>query len=285
MPPAILRFAPAAAPANVGVMPLLRCLSSLGCADLTLAETQALARAHGVDTIELRALEGTTDLPALFARRFGTPAELAAAVRAGGVPVVGLNASLKLANATAADRAALLAYVTWADALGACRLRVFDGGATASPEELAAAAATWRWWREWRAAQPGPAELAVETHDSLFTAAALERFLQAVPDAPILWDAHHTWRKGGEDPLVTWAAIRGRTVHVHIKDSIPVPSARHPFTYVLPGDGGFPVAPLLAALRAEAFAGPVSLEWEKLWHPYLPTLDEALRTAAARRWW
>ena len=45
------------------------------------------------------------------------------------------------------------------------------------------------------------------------------------------------------------------------------------------------VAGALAALRADAFAGPVSLEWEKQWHPYLPSLDAALTAAAARRWW
>jgi sugar phosphate isomerase/epimerase len=72
---------------------------------------------------------------------------------------------------------------------------------------------------------------------------------------------------------------------VHVKDSISVPSARHPFTYVLPGDGEFPMAPLLAALRADSFAGPLSLEWEKMWHPYLAPLDDALAIAAARGWW
>ena len=72
---------------------------------------------------------------------------------------------------------------------------------------------------------------------------------------------------------------------MHVKDSIPVPSARHPFTYTLPGDGGFPIAPLLGALRADGFSGAVSLEWERMWHPYLPSLDEALVVAAQRGWW
>jgi sugar phosphate isomerase/epimerase len=120
----------------------------------------------------------------------------------------------------------------------------------------------------------------VETHDSLLTAAAIARFQAAAPATAILWDAHHTWRKGGEDPLVTWRAIHSGVVHVHVKDSIGVPSARHPFTYVLPGDGEFPAAPLLATLQADGFAGPVSLEWEKQWHPYLPSLDTALTVAA-----
>ena len=69
-----------------------------------------------------------------------------------------------------------------------------------------------------------------------------------------------------------------------MKDSISRPSARHPFTYVSPGDGEFPIAPLRAALAAQ-FTGAVSLEWEKLWHPYLVPLDEALTIAAQRGWW
>jgi hypothetical protein len=45
------------------------------------------------------------------------------------------------------------------------------------------------------------------------------------------------------------------------------------------------MAPLVAELKAAEFSGPVSLEWERMWHPYLPPLDEALAVAAARGWW
>jgi sugar phosphate isomerase/epimerase len=85
--------------------------------------------------------------------------------------------------------------------------------------------------------------------------------------------------------VATWRAIRASVVHVHVKDSISVLSAKHPFTYVLSGAGEFPMAPLVAALRADKFTGPVSLEWEKLWHPYLASLAEALCAAAESRWW
>ena len=37
---------------------------------------------------------------------------------------------------------------------------------------------------------------------------------------------------------------------------------------------------LLAEVR---FEGPVSLEWERQWHPYLKPLDEALRQLDAYR--
>lgn len=263
---------------------LLRCFSSLGCPDLPLDETLALARQHGIRAVELRSLGGTVELAAYFAEKFGTAEKLAAVVQASGVRVVALNASLHLADATVAEREQLAAFAPWADALGARWLRVFEGK-NADTSGRPAALEVLRWWRELRAARGWACDVMLETHDSLFTAAAIQRFVAAAPDTAILWDAHHTWRKGGEDPVTTWRAIRASVVHVHVKDSINVPSARHPFTYTLPGDGEFPIGPVLAALRADNFSGPVSLEWEKLWHPYLPSLDEALRVAADRHWW
>ena len=98
----------------------------------------------------------------------------------------------------------------------------------------------------------------VETHDALCTTAALRQFLTLAPGTAILWDAHHTWRKGGEDPLATWQALKPHIVHIHIKDSISRPSARHPFTYVPPGDGEFPIAPLRGCWPRSSAAPPAS---------------------------
>jgi sugar phosphate isomerase/epimerase len=60
-----------------------------------------------------------------------------------------------------------------------------------------------------------------ETHDCL-TATAAIKTLQANLGEPlaILWDTHHTWKKGGEDPAATWPEIKADVVHVHVKDSI-----------------------------------------------------------------
>ena len=226
-------------------------------------------------------------MPTYFAAHFGSPTELASRLRATqpAARIAAFDLSLHLVGTTAAERDQLVAIVPWAEALGVRWLRVFDGGTLADATELAEAVATLGWWRDLRRRQGWSTQVMIETHDSLFTAAAIGRLIQAQPDAAILWDSHHTWRKGGEDPLKTWPAIRTNVVHIHVKDSIGVPSARHPFTYVLPGDGEFPIAPLLAALRADTFAGLVSFEWEKMWHPYLPPLEQALRVAAERNWW
>ncbi len=264
---------------------MFRCFSSLGCPDLTLDETLALASKRGIEAVELRSLGGTVELHDYFAKKFGTPENLAVQVRASGVRVVALNASMHLAGATEAQRHQLEAFAPWADALGARWLRVFDGKAADDDATFSDARATLQWWRALRTLRGWSCDVMIETHDSLFTGEKIRHFLAAAPGTAILWDAHHTWRKGSEDPLTTWQAIRESVVHVHVKDSVGLPSARHPFTYTLPGDGVFPIAPLLGALHADNFSGPVSLEWEKLWHPYLPPLDEALRVASDRDWW
>lgn len=271
---------------NLGAMSFLRCFSTLGCPELSLEAALALAGSYQLSAIEVRGLGGMLDLPTYLANTYGTPDRFAAACAThAAVRVVAFDTSLRLIGGTPEERSQVMALAPWAEAAGIRWLRVFDGGKLADAAELAEAAETLRWWRELRARSGWHVDMMVETHDALLSRASIGRFRTAFPDAALLWDAHHTWRKGGEDPVETWRAIHGAVVHVHVKDSIGAPSARHPFTYVLPGSGGFPIAPLLTELRANQFCGPVSLEWEKVWHPYLGTLAEALSAAATRNWW
>ena len=265
-------------------MACLRAFSTLGCPDFTLEQTLALAERHGIDAVELRALGGSRDLPAYLQAHYGTPAALAEKLRGQRVRVVSFGTSLYTADGAAEKREKFLEFVPWAEALGVRWLRIFDSDGAMTAAEWAQTAGTLRWWRERRADGGWRTDVMLETHGATTTTGAIRRFLEMAPGTAILWDTHHTWKKGGEDPLVTWRAIRASVVHVHVKDSISMPSERHPFTYVLPGEGEFPMAPLAAVLRAE-FDGVVSLEWEKLWQPNLPSLDAALSAAAARAWW
>jgi sugar phosphate isomerase/epimerase len=265
-------------------MAYTQAFSTLGCPGFTLEETLALAERHGVDAVELRALGGSMELPAYLKKQYGTPAELAGKLRGQRVNILSLSTSLHVIGGQPGEREKFLEFVPWAEALGVRWLRIFDSDKTLGADEFMQAAGTMQWWREQRAAGGWQVDVMVETHGGMTTTGIIRQFLAAVPGAAILWDTHHTWKKGGEDPLATWRAIHASVVHVHVKDSISVPSARHPFTYVLPGEGEFPMAPLMTVLRDE-FTGAVSLEWEKAWHPSLPSLDEALRVAAARGWW
>lgn len=265
-------------------MAYTRTYSTLGSPELELEQAFALAARHQLPGVELRALAGTVDLPAHFASKYGTPAALAERLRDQPVKIVSLDTSLKLAGGVEKDREDFIEFIPWAEALGVSRLRVFDGGDKADSANYRAMAKTIGWWRKLRAENNWKTDVMVETHDTLFTADAIAQFIELAPEVGILWDAHHTWKRGQEDPLVTWQAIRPHVVHLHVKDSVSIPSGKHPFTYCLPGDGEFPMRPLREVINRE-YSGPVSLEWEKLWHPYLAPVEAALSAATTRGWW
>lgn len=261
--------------------------SSLGCPELTLPEISAVARLRNVPRVELRAVDGHLDLPAYFGERYTDPAELRDWLAAEKLEVIAFDSSAKLIGCKPEDKAALLDFARWSEALGVPHIRVFDGGVT-RPElptdELQEAADFLAWWEAQRVANNWSVQLVIETHDALCHTKPILQLNEAHEgDVRILWDAHHTWKKGGEDPAVTWPTIQPLVHHIHFKDSISKPSARHPFTYVHLGDGEFPLKPFLAMLREDKFPGPVSLEWERQWHPYLDPLDEALKRLDAFR--
>jgi sugar phosphate isomerase/epimerase len=266
-------------------MPLQRAISTLGCPALSLDEALVLAARFRLDALELRALSGSLDLPALFEKTHGTPGAFAAALRDGPVRIHCLDTSFVLTGADSAARAALLRFVPWAEALGGLPLRVFDGAA-GEASGRAAALDMLDWWRERRAAAGWRSDLVIETHDSLLGAGGIRDFLDRAPAGTrILWDAHHTWRKGGEPPGTTWRTIADAISHIHVKDSASLPGEKEPYTYVPPGEGGFPMRELLDALRTEARDITLVLEWERQWHPALAPLESALESAVQNRWW
>ncbi|KRC51909.1 hypothetical protein ASE16_02230 [Leifsonia sp. Root227] len=120
----------------------------------------------------------------------------------------------------------------------------------------------------------------IETHDSHSSARRLARFLRAADSSVpghagrVLWDTAHSWSHG-ETLAESLAELRPWLSHLQIKDersmADPVPVAL--------GAGSFPVAELAAALDAESWSGWLALEWERKWHPALPSLNEALMAA------
>jgi sugar phosphate isomerase/epimerase len=70
--------------------------------------------------------------------------------------------------------------------------------------------------------------------------------------------------------------------HVHLKDARPPrkpPAPDHPtalWNPVLVGEGKFPARDLVQILLKKQYAGFVSFEWEKRWHPEIPEPEVAL---------
>lgn len=80
----------------------------------------------------------------------------------------------------------------------------------------------------------------------------------------VLWDAHHTFVDGHEQPADTWRALGRWVRHTHLKDSRPAGSDRR---YVLTGSGDVPVKTQVDVLARGGYKGYYCFEWEKKWHP------------------
>ena len=256
------------------------CFSTLGCAEKDLEGIVELARQFEIERVELRAVSDRLDLPNVFREQFGDAEQMKTWLVAKGITIASLDSSAKLIGCSPEAKQELLDFARWAQPLGIPAIRVFDGGtfqAKLADADRIEAAEFLAWWEDEKKAHHWTVDLIIETHDALCTAAhCLELSNYAKAPVHILWDAHHTWRKGGEDPLKSWSEMKQLVRHVHFKDSVGKPSARHPFTYTNLGEGEFALRPLMEQLSRDGYAGTMSLEWEKKWHPYLEPLENAL---------
>lgn len=273
---------------NASIHDLNWCFSTLGCPELGLEGALDLAARYNLHRIEIRSLENRVDMPAYLTEKWQTADRVRAQLKKRKVSIASLDTSLRMIGAKPEDREAFLEFIPWAEALNVPYLRVFDGGTPEGdlrPTERDEAASTLRWWREKRAEGGWKVDIMVETHGAITSTAACEE-LQSVLDRPvaILWDSHHTWKLKGEDPADTFDAIRDWVPHIHVKDSIPNSEKRGGIQYIMPGEGDMPLETLLVKLVDDGFDGTVSLEWERMWHPYLEPLADALEQMKGLGW-
>ena len=269
--------------------PLFFTFSTLGCPHSTWEEAAAIAKRHDFSGVELRALRGRLDLPTLLKEDFGTPENMARAFAETGIRVASLDGSMRLLGAQEDHRREMQELAPWADALGVPYLRVFDGGAAGDgrrPEARAELLRELEAWTTWRKEQGIACELMVETHWALTDPQDCRSLgEESGGKLNLLWDVCHTWASGHVALVEDWEILKPWVRHIHLKDAARDASAKGGLRDVLPGHGELPVLPLLDRLAQDGYAGPVSLEWELLWHPELPTLDEALEAGRKNRWW
>ena len=266
--------------------------STLGAPGESLADVLAGLRRTGVPGIELRLSAGEIADPTLTrARRHAVRDEIEAA----GCVVTGIASYVKVAAAAEDDvvLGALVAAIDFASDLGAPTVRVFPGAPAEKgpydrvpqllePREEADARAARRLTAVLEYAAEREVLVALETHDSHPTGQQIAAILDQV-DGPVgaIWDVMHPWRVGEplEDSwaaLATWLSLRHGSVQ--IKDA-GLPDSTTP---LLVGEGTLPTTEFAELLIREGYAGVVTLEWERAWHPEAAPLEEAC--ASARRW-
>ena len=245
--------------------------STLGCPTWPWPKILDFAAEHQFASIELRGILENMDLtkvPEFAADRIG---EAKRQLRAHGLAVSCLGASANMHDMDPVKHAAQLdearAFIDLAHELGAPYVRVFGNEyvpGVPRDEMLAHISGALHELGDY--ARRKGVTVIIESHGAFTDSPALLEILQKAdsPNVALLWDAHHTFVSGKEEPEDTVAKLGRYMRHTHLKDSVAAGDDRR---YVLTGTGDVPVKRQIAALAKIGYRGFFSFEWEKRWHP------------------
>jgi sugar phosphate isomerase/epimerase len=252
--------------------------STLGCPQWPFTQILDFAASNGFSAVEIRCIMGDLDLPS---RPEFAPDQLAAtkkAIAAHGLKVSDLGSSSEMHHADPDQRAKSIAdgkrFVDLAEKLDAPYIRIYGNKIEGDQQEcIHRVAAGMRELAIY--AKPHNVTVIIESHGDFVTSPLLKQVLTEAdhPNAALLWDAHHTFVDGHEEPEATVRELGQWIRHTHLKDSVPQNGERH---YVLTGKGNVPVARQMRALAATNYRGYFCFEWEKLWHPDIAEPDIAI---------
>lgn len=258
--------------------------TSLACPGWTIEEAVTAAKNYGYAAIEWRLADGAIIGP-------DTPADIRRRLRevpaSHGIEVACLDSSCKVVQGEPEERAAAIdagqRMLDVAAEIGAPFLRVFGGELPAHTTRASILGSTAEVLHALGSygVERGVTVI-LETHDAWTNSEQVRALLQAadLSACKVLWDAHHTYRFG-ETPAQTLALLDEAIAYVHVKDSrlnIDDPST---WTYCLLGEGDIPLREICTALQKRGYAGYLSFEWEKKWHPEIADPEIALPQAAA----
>jgi sugar phosphate isomerase/epimerase len=270
--------------------------STLGCPAWSWKTILDQADRLGYSAIELRGVNGEMDLPKVpelsGAQLAATKKDLSAL----GLVVSDLGASSVMHETGAAREKALdegRRFIDLAHAMSVKYVRMF--GDKISPDEPRAAvfARVVDGFQQMAAyAKRAGVTVLMETHGDFTHSKDIAAIVTGVNSDgfALVWDAHHTYAEGHEQPADTYAALGKWVRHTHLKDSIPSGADRR---YVLTGSGDVPVKAQVKTLADGGYKGYYCYEWEKKWHPeieqpeiafphYAKTMTEYLKAAGVK---
>jgi sugar phosphate isomerase/epimerase len=119
--------------------------------------------------------------------------------------------------------------------------------------------------------------IAVEPHDDFVRTTSILPILQQIdhPSLGVVWDFGNAYF-AGEEPEMGIHVLKGRIAYVQLKDG----RRRGKGWQLCPvGQGEVPLHKIFDLLRGSGYAGALSLEWERAWHPELDPPEVALPAA------
>jgi sugar phosphate isomerase/epimerase len=243
--------------------------STLGCPAWDWLKILDFANQNGFAAVELRGLQGNMDLPSRPEFSVTQIARSRKDVASRGLHISCLGSSANMHDTDSQKHEGELAdarkFIDLAANLGVPYVRVF-GNKLVGPrqEALQHIAASLRSLGDY--AGPKNVTVLIESHGDFTDSASLREILERSdsPHVALLWDAHHTFVAGKEDPEFTVKQLGKYIRHTHLKDSR---ADGDKIRYVLTGQGTVPVKEQVQVLLKTGYKGYFSFEWEKVWHP------------------
>jgi sugar phosphate isomerase/epimerase len=280
----------AAAPAVLHAQPraprLPISFSTLGCPKWPWPRIVEQAAQMGYSAVELRGIEMQMDLTK---RPEFSGTRLAASIKdleATSLRISDLGASARMHEADPVVRAAQIdegkRFVDLAHQLRAPYVRVFGDSIPAGQSKADVLSRVVEGLQTLGAYAKGSGVgIIIESHGDFTDSPTLAELLKrtAMEDVALLWDAHHTFVAGKEQPASTWNALGRYVRHTHLKDSKP---DGKDVRYVLTGSGTVPVREIVGVLKKGGYTGFYGFEWEKGWHPEIEEPEVAFPQFAAR---
>lgn len=261
--PAILRAQPRAARLPIS-------FSTLGCPKWSWSRILEQASQMGYAAIELRGIEMQMDLPQ---RPEFTGTRLGDSIKdldALGLKISDLGASARMHESDPKVRAAQLdegrRFVDLAQRLRAPYVRVFGDKIPPGESRRDVMARVVEGLRTLGDHAKGSGVgILIESHGDFTDSPTLLEILKGAgaDNVALVWDTHHTFVAGKEQPAATFAALGSYVRHTHLKDSKPDGTD---VRYVLTGSGTVPVREIVRVLSGGGYKGYYGFEWEKGWH-------------------
>lgn len=252
--------------------------STLGCPAWDWRKILDFAQQHSFAAVELRGLHGNMDLPScpeFSPERIGQSRK---EVADHGLRISCVSSSAQLHEPDPVKHEQQLAdarrFIDLASALQAPYVRVFGNEINGPRDQVIEhVAGGLRQLGDY--AGPKNVTVIIESHGAFTDSPTLRSVLEQAnsPHVALLWDAHHTFVSGKEDPAYTVAQLGKYIRHTHLKDSRPEGQDVH---YVLTGRGTVPVKRQVEVLVKMGYTGFYSFEWEKVWHPDLEDSEIAI---------